>query len=157
MQDASPSAGGVRIVSQPSRYGFVQTLVRLKAAMSDAGLTLFATIDHSAAARDAGLHMPPTKVLLFGNAANGTPLMMAAPSLALELPLRLLVRVDSSGRVLVEHHAMGWLFRDTGLPFAACRALEVAIRRVVEAIEPAPEAEQPATSDIGGATPGARQ
>ncbi|RWA53434.1 hypothetical protein AU476_14045 [Cupriavidus sp. UYMSc13B] len=60
----------------------------------DKGMTIFARIDHAEAARNVGLAMPPTQVLIYGNAKRGTPLMLAAPGVALDLPLRVLVRDD---------------------------------------------------------------
>jgi hypothetical protein len=68
----------------------------------DKGVTIFARIDHAEAARNAGLAMPPTQVLIYGNAKGGTPLMLGAPSIALDLPLRVLVRDDCQGQHLSE-------------------------------------------------------
>jgi uncharacterized protein (DUF302 family) len=78
-----------------------QVVERLRTLVADHGLTLFADVDHAANAREAGLEMPPSRVLIFGNARAGTPLMLAAPDIALELPLRVLVREDAEGAALV--------------------------------------------------------
>ena len=75
----------------------VQVVERLRTLVAEHGLTLFAEVDHAANAREAGLEMPPSRVLIFGNARAGTPLMLAAPDIALELPLRVLVRADPEG------------------------------------------------------------
>ncbi len=74
-----------------SRYGFAETLERLTAAIAAAGNRIFATIDQAQAAAEAGTHLRPTTLLLFGNPKGGTPLMQSFPLLALELPLKLLV------------------------------------------------------------------
>lgn len=80
-------------VEVPSRYEFAETLQRLLDVIEAAGMTVFAQIDHNAAAASVGLSMPPTRVLVFGNPKAGTPLMLEAPPFALDLPLKLLVRV----------------------------------------------------------------
>jgi uncharacterized protein (DUF302 family) len=89
----------VRIVS--SAQSFDKTLERLRAVIHERGLTLFAEIDHQQNALDAGLDMPTTRVLIFGSARAGTPLMLAAPDIALELPLRVLVREEADGGVFL--------------------------------------------------------
>jgi uncharacterized protein (DUF302 family) len=77
---------------------FEQVVGRLHELIRERGLTLFAEIDHARNAREAGLEMPQTKVLIFGNARAGTALMLASPDIALELPLRILVREEAEGR-----------------------------------------------------------
>ncbi len=78
-------------------------------ASHDRGLCLFAQIDHAANAERARLQMPPTTLLVFGHPATGTPLMLAAPDLAIELPSRILVREEQDGSVSVLHHDAGQL------------------------------------------------
>ena len=78
-----------------SETPFNHVVERLHDVVRERGLTLFADIDHAQNARDAGLTMPNTRVLIFGSAKAGTPLMLAAPDIALELPLRVLVRERS--------------------------------------------------------------
>lgn len=75
----------------------VQVAERLRTLVAERGLTLFAEVDHAANAREVGLEMPPSRILIFGSARAGTPLMLAAPDIALELPLRVLVRADPEG------------------------------------------------------------
>lgn len=75
-----------------------QAVDRLHELIRERGLTLFAEIDHAQNARDAGVQMPETRVLIFGNAKAGTALMLASPNIALELPLRILVRAEEDGR-----------------------------------------------------------
>jgi uncharacterized protein (DUF302 family) len=92
------------VVQLTSAYPFTETLTRLGDAFESAHLKIFARIDHSAAAAQAGLAMPPTTVLIYGNPLSGTPLMLATPALALDLPLRVLVREDTNGRTVVTYH-----------------------------------------------------
>lgn len=95
------SAEGSALVKTPSVFGYAQTLARLEAAIAEHGLTVFARIDHAAAARDAGLALAPTLVMLVGSPRAGTPLMAQTADLAIELPLRLLVRSEG-GDALAE-------------------------------------------------------
>jgi uncharacterized protein (DUF302 family) len=92
----------IRVVR--SNASFASTLARLRELLVERGLTLFAEIDHARNAREAGLEMPPAVVLIFGNAKAGTPLMVKAPDIALELPLRVLVRGEPDGRAALAYH-----------------------------------------------------
>ncbi len=87
----------------PSDATFEATLNRLREAVAERGLTLFAEIDHAGNARAAGLEMPPSTVLIFGSASAGTPLMLKAPDIALELPLRVLVREAGRGGAVLAY------------------------------------------------------
>ena len=124
------------LVEHVSPVPFAPTLDRLVKAIETAGLTLFARIDHAAGARDAGLAMPPTVLLVYGHAKGGTPIMLAAPSAALDLPLRVLVREDADGRALVSFHPVASMLRRAGVPDALAARLEPAQRVLVEAIRP---------------------
>ncbi|PJK06160.1 hypothetical protein CO612_03535 [Lysobacteraceae bacterium NML71-0210] len=75
-----------------------QTASALRTQLESHGITVFALIDHAAAAEKAGLSMPPTQVLVFGNPRGGTPLMQAYPDLALDLPVRVLIRQNHAGK-----------------------------------------------------------
>jgi uncharacterized protein (DUF302 family) len=86
---------------QKSSTSFEETVGRLIAAIEKAGMTIFAKIDHSAGAKEVGMTMPPTVVLLYGHARGGTPVMLAAPAAALDLPLRVLVRQTEQGDTVV--------------------------------------------------------
>jgi uncharacterized protein (DUF302 family) len=116
------------LVELPSSHSFDDTLQRLRTALTDAGITVFAEIDHRAGALAAGLDMPPATVLIFGNPKGGTPLMMARPTLALDLPMRVLVRQDGN-RVSVAFHPAVALTRSVRLsdadaaPLAKAEAL----------------------------------
>ena len=92
------------------------TVERLKAVLAARGITLFAVIDHSGEAAKAGLKMPNTKLLIFGNPKGGTPVMLAAPSAALDLPLKILVAEDAAGRVSVSWNDAEYLQQRHGIP-----------------------------------------
>jgi uncharacterized protein (DUF302 family) len=87
-----------------SAYRFDATLTRLTDALESAHMKIFARIEHSLEASRAGLEMPPTTVLIYGNPRGGTPLMLAVPAIALDLPLRVLVREDADGQTIVSYH-----------------------------------------------------
>src|SRR2546428_773200 len=89
---------GKGLVQVGSRYSIDETMRRLEAAFAAKGLMVFAVIDHSGEAAKIGLHMRPTKVLIFGSPKGGTPLMVASPSLAIDLPLKALVAEDAAGK-----------------------------------------------------------
>ena len=122
-------------VEHISALGFAATVDRLVKAIDEAGMSLFARIDHAAGARDAGLTMPPTQVLIYGNAKGGTPIMLAAPHVALDLPLRVLVREDASGRTVISFHPAAAMLRQAGVPDELVGRLDPAQHLLVEAIK----------------------
>jgi len=109
-----PTGDGV--ISRPSPRSVADTLARCEDILGDKGLTLFAHIDHSAEARRVGLTMQETHVLIFGNPTAGTPLMVAAPLIALDLPLKVLIWQDAAGQVWVSYTDPAYLARRYGLP-----------------------------------------
>ena len=104
------------IVSVPSKHSVDTVVENLKAMLQSAGITLFALVDHSGEAAKAGMNMPPTKLLIFGNPKAGTPLMLAAPSSAMDLPLKLLVWEDAGGKVWISYNSPDYLSRRHGIP-----------------------------------------
>lgn len=122
-----------------SPYSFVDTLARVRAALEGKGFTIFATIDHYAAARSVGLDMPQTIVLIFGNPKGGTPLMLAAPDFALELPLRVLIREDEHGKTFVTMNAATSLEGKHGLPAGMAEKLAPAEKLVADTIAGFPD------------------
>jgi len=104
------------IVDVPSNHSIDQTVERLKDILQAKGITLFALIDHSGEAEKVGMKMPPTKLLIFGNPKGGTPLMLAAPSVAIDLPLKILVWEDSQGKVWLSYNSPEYLQERHGLP-----------------------------------------
>jgi uncharacterized protein (DUF302 family) len=93
----------MKIITYNSVGSVAETLERLKGLIAAKELKLFTVIEHDVAAAAVGLNMRPTKVVIFGNPATGTPLMIAAPLLALDLPLRILIWQDEYGRTQVSH------------------------------------------------------
>jgi uncharacterized protein (DUF302 family) len=104
------------IKSVPSAHSVDETVGRLKTILESKGVTLFALVDHSGEAEKAGMKMPPTKLLIFGNPAAGTPLMLAAPSVAIDLPLKILVAEDTAGQVTLSWNDPAWLESRHGFP-----------------------------------------
>jgi len=100
----------------PSRHSVDETVARLQAALLSKGVTLFALVDHSGEAEKAGMKMPNTKLLIFGSPRAGTPLMLASPSVALDLPLKILVSEDAQGKVWLFYNSARYLQERHGLP-----------------------------------------
>ena len=117
-----------------SPYSFADTLARLQTALEGKSFRIFATIDHRAAARSVGLDLPPTTVVFYGNPKGGTPLMLAAPDFALELPLRVLVREDQQRRVYVTYNPSTTLEGKHGLPGGMAERLASAETMIADAL-----------------------
>jgi len=118
------------LVRVASRYSFEETISRIENFLGEKGIKLFATIDHGGEAERAGLRMPPTKVLIFGNAKAGTPVMLAAPSAAIDLPLKVLVAEDNGG-VWISYNTPEYLQQRHGFPAELAGNL-AGVRAVVE-------------------------
>ena len=93
-----------------------RTVEKLQAVLEAKGIKLFTLIDHSGEAEKLGMHMPPTKLLIFGNPKAGTPLMIASPTIAIDLPLKLLVWEDASGRTRISYNDPNYLQQRHGFP-----------------------------------------
>ncbi len=104
------------LINLESHHGTDETVERLKAILDSKGVTLFALVDHSGEAEKVGMKMPPTKLLIFGSPKAGTPLMLAAPSIAIDLPLKILVWEDTSGKVWVSWNSPEYLRDRHNLP-----------------------------------------
>lgn len=104
------------IVDVPSHHSVGETVERLKSILQNKGITLFALIDHSGEAEKAGMKMPSTKLLIFGSPKAGTPLMLAASSIAIDLPLKILVREDAQRKIWVSYNTPEYLAERHGLP-----------------------------------------
>ena len=104
------------IVKIPSHRSVDETVDKLRTILQSKAVTLFALVDHSGEAERAGLKMPPTKLLIFGSPKAGTPLMLAAPSAALDLPLKILVAEDSQGQVWISYNSADYLKERHDLP-----------------------------------------
>ena len=99
-----------------SRYSVGETVQRLVFLLAQRGLQVFAVVDHSGEAEKAGLKMRPTKLVIFGSPKAGTPLMLAAPTLAIDLPLKALVSEDEEGKVFVTYNDPEYLRQRHGAP-----------------------------------------
>jgi uncharacterized protein (DUF302 family) len=95
---------GEGIISKPSKYSVPETLHRLETILESKGIKVFALVDHSGEAEKAGLKMPPTQLLIFGNPKGGTPVMLAAPTAAIDLPWKALAWQDPSGQVWLSYN-----------------------------------------------------
>jgi uncharacterized protein (DUF302 family) len=106
----------IGIVSALSSHSVDETVERLQGILQAKGIELFAVIDHSGEAEKAGLKMHPTKLVIFGSPKAGTPLMLAAPSVAIDLPLKILVWEDGQGKVWVSYNSPKYLQDRHGFP-----------------------------------------
>ena len=108
------SAADNGIVNKPSNHSVDQTVEKIKAILEAKGVALFALIDHSGEAEKVGMKMRPTKLLIFGNAKAGTPLMLSAPSTAIDLPLKILVWEDGVSKVWISYNSPQYLQKRHG-------------------------------------------
>jgi uncharacterized protein (DUF302 family) len=104
------------IVTIPSAHSVDQTVGKLEDLLRAKGITLFALVDHSGEAAKAGMEMPNTKLLIFGSPKAGTPVMLASPSIALDLPMKILVSEDASGNALLSYNSAQFLAERHGVP-----------------------------------------
>src|SRR5215469_14617217 len=104
------------IVNVSSNHSVDETVERVKSILQSKTITLFAFIDHSGEAEKVGLKMPPTKLLIFGSPKAGTPLMLASPRIAIDLPLKILIWEDSGGKAWVSYNDPTYLQQRHGLP-----------------------------------------
>jgi uncharacterized protein (DUF302 family) len=104
------------LVHVASSRSVPETLTKLQTFIEARGLKIFALVDHSGEAEKAGLHMRPTQLLIFGSPKAGTPLMVAAPTLAIDLPLKALVWEDGEGKVWVTYNSPDYLQQRHGIP-----------------------------------------
>jgi uncharacterized protein (DUF302 family) len=104
------------IISKSTNRTVDETVAKVQAILHTKSIKLFALIDHSGEAEAAGLKMPPTKLLIFGNPKGGTPLMLAAPTVAIDLPLKLLVWEDAHGSRWISYNSPQYLKQRHALP-----------------------------------------
>ena len=97
------------IVDIPSQHSVDETVEKLRGMLAAKGVVLFAVIDHSGEAAKAGLTMPNTKLLIFGSPKAGTPVMLAAPSIAIDLPLKILAWEDAGGKAWLSYNSPQYL------------------------------------------------
>jgi uncharacterized protein (DUF302 family) len=111
-----PIATNKGIVDKLSHHSVDETVAKLKSILEAKAVKLFALVDHSGEAEKAGLKMRNTKLLIFGNPKAGTPLMLSAPSIAIDLPLKILVWEDAQGKVWISYNDPEYLRERHGLP-----------------------------------------
>ena len=113
------------ITNIPSHHSVAETVEKLKGILQAKGVTLFALVDHSGEAEKVGMKMPPTKLLIFGNPKAGTPVMLASPSNAIDLPLKILIREDAQGKVWVAYNSPVYVQERHNLPPELLQNIEV--------------------------------
>ncbi len=123
------------LVRVASHYSVEETMQRLETAFAAKGLQIFARIDHSGEAEKVGLKLRPTKVLIFGSPKGGTPLMVAAPTLAIDLPLKALVFEDDGGKVWLVYNRPEYLQARHGFPADLIKNLAGASMIMEKAVE----------------------
>jgi uncharacterized protein (DUF302 family) len=123
------------LIRVASRYGVEETVRRLQAAFASKGLQVFSVVDHGGEAEKLGLKMRPTKVVIFGSPKAGTPLMVAAPSLAIDLPLKALVAEDADAKVWVTYNNPEYLKERHRVPEELINNLAGAGSVIAKAVE----------------------
>lgn len=116
----SETQGIIRI---PGTHSVDDTVEKLKAILQARGVTIFAVVDHSGEAAQAGMHMPNTKLLIFGSPKAGTPVMLDSPSIALDLPLKILVAEDETGKASLSYNSAQFLTERHRVPPELAKAL----------------------------------
>jgi uncharacterized protein (DUF302 family) len=129
----SPKDSG--IIETQSHHSVSETVEKLKGILQAKGVKLFALVDHSGEAEKAGMKMPDTKLLIFGSPRAGTPLMLASPSIAIDLPLKILIFQDEHGKVWLLYNSAEYLGQRHGLPPDLLRNIAVVETLASEATE----------------------
>jgi uncharacterized protein (DUF302 family) len=123
------------IIDIPSHHSVDETVERLKDILQGKGVTLFALVDHSGEAEKVGMKMPPTKLLIFGSPKAGTPLMLVSPSIAIDLPLKILVWEDAQGKTWVTYNDPAYLEQRHRLPAEFLQNIAVVAALAAKAAE----------------------
>src|SRR5207249_6941131 len=129
------------LTSIRSRFGPKETMDRLQAEIRAHGMTVFARIDHAAGAAEVGLTLPPTELIIFGNARGGTPLMQSVQTVGIDLPLKALVWKDASGTTWLSYNEPSWIAQRHNIPNA-----ELAVNKMTAALG---AISRKATGDVG--------
>jgi uncharacterized protein (DUF302 family) len=125
-------------VEHKSDLTFPETVDRLVETIEQVGMNVFAKIDHAAGARDVGMNLPPSVVLIYGHARGGTPVMQAAPAAALDLPLRVLIHETDSGETMIAFHPARQMLARYAIPGELVDRLGKAQQMLVGAIQTGP-------------------
>jgi uncharacterized protein (DUF302 family) len=123
------------IVDIASNHSVDATVEKIRGILEAKGVRLFALVDHSGEAEKVGMTMRPTKLLIFGNPKAGTPVMLVAPSIAIDLPLKILVAEDSGGKVRIAWNSAAWLQARHNLPAALVQNIAVVETLAAKAAE----------------------
>jgi uncharacterized protein (DUF302 family) len=123
------------IIDKPSHHSVGETVEKLKGILQANGVSLFAPVDRSGEAEKVGMQMPPAKLVISGNPKAGTPLMLAAPRGAIDLPLKILIREDAQGKVWVTYNSPAYLQERHGLPLELLQNIAVVETLVTMAAE----------------------
>ena len=123
------------IVDVASRYSVPETLARLQTILEEKSIKIFALIDHSGEAEKSGLTMRPAQVLIFGNPKGGTPLMVAAPRTAIDLPLKALAWQDEEGKVWLSYNSPEYLRERHGFPAELVKNIDGISALIQKAVE----------------------
>jgi uncharacterized protein (DUF302 family) len=126
---------GNGLVLVASKYPVDETLKRLESVLAERGIRVFTVVDHSGEAEKVGMKMRPTKLVIFGTPKGGTPLMVAAPTLAIDLPLKALVAEDEGGKVWVTYNSPEYLQQRHGVPQELIKNIAVVGALVAKAVE----------------------
>ena len=113
------------IIDTPSNHSVDETVEKLKGILQAKGVALFALVDHSGEAEKVGMKMPPTKLLMFGSPKAGTPVMLAAPSSAIDLPLKILIWEDARGKAWVTYNSPAYLQKRHRIPLELLPSISV--------------------------------
>jgi len=130
MPDAKPG-----LVHTASPRSVPETLKRLRTLLESKGLTIFGVVDHSGEAAKVGMQMKPTQLLIFGSPKGGTPVMVAAPTVAIDLPLKCLVWEDADGKVWITQNTPEYLQQRHGIPSDLVKNLAGAAALIEKAVE----------------------
>ncbi|MGH8427785.1 MAG: DUF302 domain-containing protein [Gammaproteobacteria bacterium] len=134
-QQSKPVAETEGLISLPSPYAVDETLDRLESVLQSKGVTVFARIDHRAAAERVGLTMRPAQVLIFGSPKTGTPVMNAAPTIAIDLPFKALAWEDAAGQVWLSYNSVEYLAHRHQVPGNIIKPLEALGSLIAEALK----------------------
>lgn len=126
---------GNGIIAISSNHSVDQTVEKIKGILQAKKVTLFALVDHSGEAEKVGMKMRPTKLLIFGSPKAGTPLMLAAPTSAIDLPLKILIWEDTQGKVWVSYNAPAYLQGRHGIPDELLQNIAVVETLAIKAAE----------------------
>jgi uncharacterized protein (DUF302 family) len=126
---------GNGLLQVASPYTVDETVNRLESVLAERGVQVFAVVDHSGEAEKVGMKMRPTKLVIFGNPKGGTPVMLAAPTLAIDLRLKALVWEDEDGKVWVSYNSPEYLQQRHGVPEDLIKNIAVAGTLVAKAVE----------------------